>query len=167
MTCLSRSLCLAGLAAGLALPALGEASAVARYNDWTVFTDTNAGETVCYAATQATDKAPKAADHGDVWFYVTNWRSGRGANQPSMKVGYELRETVPPKARIGRSSFSLFSVGREAFADDSDDPKIVRALKRGAELRVEAVSARNTKVAYHFSLKGSSKAIDKAAAACR
>jgi invasion protein IalB len=162
-----RSISLTGLAIAFALPVMADASAIANYNDWTVFSDTSAGETVCYAATQATDKAPKAADHGDVWFYVTNWRSGRASNQPSIKVGYELREDVPPKARIGRSTYSLFSSGREAFADDSDDARIVRALKKGSELRVEAVSARNTKVSYHFSLKGSSKAIEKAAASCR
>lgn len=167
MTHLLRILCMSGIAASLAVPAIADASAVARYNDWTVFTDRSAGETVCYAATPATDKAPKSADHGDVWFYVTSWKSGRARNQPSMKVGYELREDLPPKARIGRTSISMFGAGREAFADDSDDPKLVRALKKGSELRVEAVSKRNTKVAYHFSLKGSSNAIEKAASTCR
>jgi invasion protein IalB len=155
------------VAASLSLPALADASAVARYNDWTVFTDESAGETICYAATAAKDKAPKAAEHGDVWFYVTNWKSGRANNQPSLKVGYDLREEMEPKAKIGRSSFSMFGVGREAFADDGDDRKLVNALKKGSELRVEAVSKRNTKTAYHFSLKGSSKAIEKAAATCR
>ena len=88
-------------------------------------------------------------------------------NQPSLKVGFDLREDMAAKASIGRSSWTLFSVGQEAFADDSDDRRIVDALKKGSELRVEAVSARNTQVAYHFSLKGSADAIDKAAAICR
>lgn len=152
----------------LAAPlALAEPTAVGRYKDWSVFTDTTDGETICYAATPATDKAPKNADHGDVWFYVTSWKSGRARNQPSLKVGYNLREDMAPKAQVGRSSWTLFSVGREAFADDSDDSRIVTALKKGSELRVQAVSARNTQVAYHFSLSGSAAAIDKAAATCR
>ena len=70
-------------------------------------------------------------------------------------------------ARIGRSDWTLFGVGREAFAQDSDDARLVRQLKRGSELRVEATSARNTRVTYHFSLAGSSAAIDRAAAVCR
>ncbi|MCA8890630.1 MAG: hypothetical protein KDA56_02130 [Hyphomonas sp.] len=152
----------------LAAPlAAADPVAVGRYKDWAVFTDTNAGETICYAATQATDKAPKSADHGDVWFYVTSWKSGRARNQPSLKVGYGLREDLAPKLRVGRSAWSMFGAGSEAFADDKDDPRIVSALKKGSELRVEAVSQRNTQVAYHFSLSGSSAAIDKAAAACR
>ncbi|MEM6539362.1 MAG: invasion associated locus B family protein [Pseudomonadota bacterium] len=142
-------------------------SVVRQYTDWVVFTQDIGGERLCYAATQATDKAPRTADHGDVWFYVSNWQSGKARNQPSLKVGYELRGDLPGKARIGRSDWTLFGVGREAFAQDSDDIQLVRQLKRGNELRVEATSARNTRVTYHFSLSGSSAAIDRAASACR
>lgn len=155
-------------AAALMAPAgLAEPTAIGRYKDWSVFTETSDGETICYAATPATDKAPRSVDHGDVWFYVTNWKSGRARNQPSLKVGYNLREDLAPKASVGRSTWTLFGVGREAFADDSDDARIVSALRKGSELRVEAVSSRNTQVAYHFSLSGSAAAIDKAAAICR
>lgn len=142
-------------------------SVVRQYSDWIVFTEDIGGERLCYAATQATDKAPRSADHGDVWFYVSNWRSGKARNQPSLKVGYELRGDLPGKAKIGRADWSLFGVGREAFAQDADDAPLVRQLKRGSELRVEATSARNTRVTYHFSLAGSSNAIDRAASICR
>ncbi len=141
-------------------------SALGQYRDWTVFKDTIDGETLCFAATPATDKAPRAADHGDVWFYVSSWRSGRARNQPSLKVGFDLRADLPGKAQIGRQNWTLYGVGPEAFAQDDDDPRLVRALKRGRELRVEATSWRNTRVTYHFSLSGSSSAIDRAAAAC-
>ncbi|MBU1288361.1 MAG: invasion associated locus B family protein [Alphaproteobacteria bacterium] len=157
-----------GLFLAIAVPcAMAQPTAIGRYNDWSVFTDTISGETVCYAATPATDKAPASANHGEVWYYVTNWKSGRARNQPSLKVGFKLRESTGAKASVGRSSWSLFSVGQEAFADDSDDKRIIDALKKGSELRVEAVSERNTQVAYHFSLKGSAAAIDKASAICR
>lgn len=160
---------LLGLAvAGLAAEALAAApTAVARFKDWTVFTVEAEGETICFAATEATDKAPRAVSHGDVWFYVTSWKSGRGRNQPSLKVGYELRDDMPTRARVGRSTWTLFNAGQEAFADDSDDAALVRGLERGSELRIEAVSGRNTAVAYHFSLAGSASAIERAEAVCR
>lgn len=137
-----------------------------QYSDWIVFTEDVGGERLCYAATQATDKAPMSADHGEVWFYVSNWRSGKARNQPSLKVGYELRGDLPGKAKIGRADWNLFGVGTEAFAQDSDDTALVRQLKRGRELRVEATSSRNTRVTYHFSLTGSSSAIDRANSIC-
>ena len=165
---LFRCTMLALIATGLIGPvAVAAPKAVGKFKDWTVFTETVDGEALCYAATQATDKAPKTATHGDVWFYVSNWRSGRARNQPSLKVGYELRGDLPGKAKIGRSNWSLFGIGQEAFAQDQDDAKIVRKLKSGQELRVEATSARNTRVTYHFSLAGSSAAIDRASSACR
>jgi hypothetical protein len=40
-------------------------------------------------------------------------------------------------------------------------------LKKGQELRVEAASVKDARTAYHFSLKGSRDAIDKARALCR
>lgn len=160
-----------GLALAVACAMIGDAfanpTAIARFKDWTVFTSDVDGERICYAATEATDRAPVSANHGDVWFYVTSWESGRARSQPSLKVGYELRPDVPPSARIGRANWTLFSSGNEAFAADEDDPQLVRALKRGSELRIEAVSERDTQVAYHFSLAGSSTAIDRAASSCR
>lgn len=158
---------LGSLALATTLTVSATPSVVRQYSDWVVFTEDIGGERLCYAATQATDKAPKSAEHGDVWFYVSNWRSGKARNQPSLKVGYELRGDLPGKAKIGRADWTLFGIGREAFAQDSDDPALVRQLKRGSELRVEATSTRNTRVTYHFSLKGSASAIDRAAGACR
>ncbi len=151
----------------LQLDAAAAPTALARFKDWTVYTDQNGGELICYAATSATDKAPRTADHGDVWFYVTSSRSGARRSQPSLRVGYELRADVPGQASVGRSKWPLFGAGPEAFAMDEDDPNLVRAIKRGRELRVEAVSSRNTSVAYHFSLAGSADAVERAETACR
>jgi len=170
MPAFSRSLKLfsvIGAASVCAAGAFAAPSAVGQFKNWVVYTDTIDGQTVCYAATEATDKAPKSSDHGDVFFYVTNWKSGAARGQPSLKVGFNLQEERPSRARIGRASWNMFSVAREAFAHDDDDPKIVSALKKGSELRVEAVSERGTAVTYHFSLSGSSAAIDRARSACR
>lgn len=155
------------LVLAIGMTAQASPSVVNQYKDWVVFTEDSGGEKLCYAATKATDMAPKSADHGDVWFYVSNWQSGKARNQPSIKVGYDLRGDLPGKAKIGRSDWSLFGVGREAFAQDGDDTALVRQLKRGNELRVEATSNRNTRVTYHFSLSGSSSAIERAASVCR
>ena len=151
----------------LAAPAIADPVAQGRFKDWAVFTETVAGDLICYAATEAQSKSPSKVSHGDVWFYVTSWKSGKAKAQPSLKVGYDFKEGSSPKARIGRSSWTLFPASMEAFAEDSDDPAIVAALRKGADLIVDATSARGTKVSYRFSLSGSASAIDKAADACR
>ena len=154
----------------LAFPmtAVAQPVAVANYRDWSVFTETVDGDTVCYAATAADDLAPKSVEHGEVHFYVSTWKSGAARAQPSLKAGQELRPDLAVTAQVGRQKWTMFSAGREAFALDSDDPALVAALKRGSELRIEAVTTQgDTRVTYHFSLAGSTDAIDKAAAICR
>ena len=150
-----------------ATPALAEPTAVGRFKDWAVFTETVEGDLVCYAATEALTKSPSKANHGAVWYYVTSWKSGKAKAQPSIKVGFDFKSSSSPKAKIGRSSWTLFPAGREAFAEDADDPAIVEALRKGANLVVEGTSARGTSVSYKFSLSGSATAIDKAAEACK
>ncbi|RIJ24292.1 hypothetical protein D1224_08635 [Henriciella barbarensis] len=163
-----RIVAIAALFSAIVIPAAQAApTAMGRYDNWTVFTETVGGEKLCYAATEATDKAPQSANHGDVWFFVSNWASGKARSQPSLKVGYDLRADLPARASVGRSGWTLYGVGGEAFAQDRDDSQIVNALRRGSELHVEAVSSRNTQVSYHFSLSGSAAAIDKASSLCR
>ena len=162
-----RSLAIVIAALLLAAPASAEKKAVGRFKDWAVFTETVDGELICYAATEATSKAPSRANHGAVWYYVTSWKSGKATNQPSLKTGFNFKDGSSPKAKVGRSSWTLVPAGPELFAENEDDPAIVSALRSGASLTVEGTSARGTSVSYTVSLSGSATAIDKAAEACR
>lgn len=166
-TKLLRPLSLVIAAALLAGSAAAEPKAVGKFKEWSVFTEEKGGDLVCYAVTQASSKAPSSVKHGDVWYYVTSWKSGQARNQPSLRVTYDLSTSKAPKTAVGRSSWQMFSAGSEAFADDADDPRIVDALRKGSSLTVTAQSARGTNVTYRFSLSGSSDAIEKAEAACR
>ncbi len=148
------------------LPAAAQPSAVGQFQDWAVFTEDRGDDTLCFAATRASTSAPRNVRHGDVWFYVSYWKSGVALAQPSLKVGYDLDTGRTPRLSVGRSQWTLFTAGGEAFASDADDPRIVEAVRRGAQMQVEARSARGTNVSYRFSLRGSGNAIDRASQAC-
>jgi invasion protein IalB len=156
------------IGAGFLAPnAQAQQEAQGQFRDWAVFTERRGDDLVCYASTPATSKAPGSVNHGDVWYHVTSWRSGAARNQPNVKVGYNFREGSTPRLTIGRSSWTNFVVGSEAFADDADDPRIVSAIRGGSTMTLTATSARGTNVTYRFSLSGSAAAIDKAAELCR
>ena len=148
-------------------PALAQSKAVGRYNDWRVYTEGEGRNLVCFATVEASDKAPKSIDHGEVVFYVTAWKSGAATSQPSLRVGYKLRTDIAPSAVIGRERFAMYAAGEEAFVKDDRDKALVEAMKKGSELRVEAASVKDARTAYHFSLKGSREAIDKARSLCK
>jgi len=164
--CLAAGLILTGLVVA-PLAATAEVKAIGRYRDWRVFTENAGKDLICFAAVEAEDKAPKSADHGEVNFYVATWKSGSAANQPSLRVGYELRTDIAPEAIIGRERFKMYAAGDEAFVTDDRESALIAALKKGTELRIEAASVKDRRTAYHFSLKGSTDAIEKARSLCR
>lgn len=147
--------------------AYGQSKAVGRYNDWRVYTEGEGRNLVCFATVEASDMAPKSVNHGEVVFYVTAWKSGAATSQPSLRVGYSLRTDIAPAAIVGRDRFAMYASGPEAFVKDDRDKALVEALKHGSELRVEAASVKDARTAYHFSLKGSKDAIDKARSLCK
>lgn len=147
--------------------AVADSKAIGRYNDWRVYTEGEGRNLVCFATVEANDKAPKAATHGEVVLYVAVWKSGASRGQVSLRVGYDLRTDIAPTAIVGRDRFAMVASGREAFLKDDRDSTLIAALQKGQELRVEAASVKDARTAYHFSLKGSRDAIDKARALCK
>ncbi len=149
------------------LTAAADSKAIGRYNDWRVYTEGEGRSLVCFATVEANDKAPKAADHGEVVFYVAVWKSGASKGQVSLRVGYNLRTDIAPTAIVGRDRFAMVATGQEAFLKEDRDSTLIAALQKGQELRVEAASVKDARTAYHFSLKGSRDAIDKAKSLCK
>lgn len=148
-------------------PAVAEVKAIGRYKEWRVYTEGSGSSLVCFAATPASDLAPKSVSHGEVSFYVATWKGKPSTNQTSLKVGYTLRTDIAPTAVIGRERFAMYAAGQEAFVEDAREKTLLAAIKKGTELRIEAASVKDARTAYHFSLKGSTEAIDKARALCR
>ena len=161
------ALLLAATTAMSAPAAFAQSKAVGRYNDWRVYTEGEGRALICFATVEASDMAPKSVNHGEVVFYVTAWKSGAAVNQPSLRVGYALRTDIAPVAIIGRDRFTMYASGTEAFVKDDRDRELVEGLKHGSELRVEAASVKDARTAYHFSLKGSKDAIEKARTLCK
>lgn len=157
------------LAAACAVPALAQQEPEFRgeYSDWRVFTRSTEAGLVCYALSRPSDSAPRAHDHGTVYFLVASWQSGAVEEQPSLLVGYDLRPTSPPEVRVGSDRYDMFTDGQEGFLDDlEDEPDLVRAMKRGSTMRVTATTAAGVATSYEFSLSGVTAALDRVEALC-
>jgi len=142
-------------------------SLLSRHDSWEVYTQELDGDRLCYAITEPTDAAPSNVEHGNVGFLVATWRSGAATEQPMLSVGYPLRLGAPTSARVGSDRFQMFTDGADAFVDaDADEPRLVRAMKRGYTLRLETVSQRGTQTTYEFSLRGVTAALRAVSNAC-
>ena len=161
---------LSGLAAsfstGVAVAQQPEAKAT--FRDWSVFVRETDGDKICFAATEAEDKSPKSVNHGDVFFLIATWKSGVAKEQPSLMTGYSLNAKPEPTLRIGSDKWAMYASDNEAFIEaSSEEGRLVRAMRQGADMRVSAVSQRGTATSYVISLRGVSAALDRAAAECR
>lgn len=142
--------------------------AKATYRDWSVFVREVDGEKICFAATEATDKSPKSVNHGDIFFLIATWASGAAKEQPSLMTGYALNAKPEPTLRIGSDKWDMYVSENEAFIEEaSEEDRLIRAMRRGADMRVSALSQRGTATSYVISLRGVSAALDRAAAECR
>ena len=98
---------------------------------------------------------------------MSSWADGSADEQPSFLAGYPLKPASPPRARVGGDRYTMFVSDREGFLEESgDEDRLVRAMRRGAVLRVEAVSMRGTATVYEFSLSGVTAALEAVETLC-
>jgi len=156
--------------AAMAMPVTAQAAEPkleGTFTDWTVYSRSEAGDKICYAIAEPKSKSPTSVNHGDIYFMVSNWRSGAAKEQPSFLAGYSLKKNRSPEARVGSAKYKMFVAENEGFIESgSDERALVSKMRAGATMQVKAVSARGTNVNYSFSLKGITAALKKARAIC-
>ena len=154
-------------AAPIAAQETAEPAFQGEHRDWRVFTRGEGEERVCYAMSRPTEALPGNVDHGEVFFLVSSWASGAAQEQPSFLAGYGLRPDSPPRARVDATTVRMFVDQAEGFVEDPDEEDdLIRAMRRGSAMRVEAVSARGTATVYEFSLLGVTAALEQVEALC-
>ncbi|MEZ5894194.1 MAG: invasion associated locus B family protein [Parvularculaceae bacterium] len=157
-----------GIAVSFAPVSAQQPEAKAAFRDWSVFVREVGGDKICFAATEALDKSPKSVNHGDVFFIVATWKSGSAKEQPSLMTGYALNTKPEPTIRIGSDKWEMYSSDNEAFIESaSEEDRLIAAMRRGADMRISAVSQRGTATSYVISLRGVSLALDRAAQECK
>lgn len=155
----------------LALPATAQASdprLVGTFGDWATYSRTVGNEKICYVLAKPKALAPRNVRHGDVYFMVANWKSGKAKEQPSLLTGFPLKTNRAPSAKVGRTKVSMYVSQNEAFIESRrNEARLVKSMRAGSTMQVSAVSQRGTNVSYDFSLKGITAALKKAKASCQ
>lgn len=142
--------------------------------DWNVFAEPPAKPSECWGVaipkeTVNTDSSGriKAVKRGDILLFVTFRRDG-SAGEVSFTGGYPFAENSFVKLTIGDTEFEMFTEGEWAWpASDSDDSKILAAMKRGASAALTGRSSRGTVTKDSFSLFGFTAAMDSAENFCK
>ena len=139
------------LAAGLSLTAGGAAAqynpqSLGDFRDWTAWVDGKGDSKVCFIASKPKSVAPKGANRGEIYFYVTHRPSRNVKGEVAVRIGYPFAKGQEGIIRIGSREFALkFDGDRGWPTPATEDPRVVQAMKAGAKMTVSGISQRGTK----------------------
>ena len=136
--------------------------AIGRFEDWTAATNTEGGQSICYAFTRANHSTPAVPGRGDVVLTVTQRASGRDAVAISAGFAYPANAAVT--VQVDQTALEFYPAGRSAFARDGH--ATVSTFGRGHQVTARAPGPHNAAVADTFSLRGFGKAYEAISKAC-
>lgn len=157
---------------GVTAHAQGQSSnLVAEKSDWSVFEDTNPKECWGVAVPDNTvntrDGRVVAVSRGDILLMVLYRPTANANAQVTFNGGYPFASDSKVNISISGTDFGLFTDGEWAWPEnETEDAKIVAAMKKGADAVVTGVSTRGTKTKDTFSLRGFTAALEEAQKRC-
>lgn len=151
----------------LAAAAANAQEALGAFDDWTAFTDKSSGKQICYVGSKPKKSEGNYTKRGDAYVLVTHRPADKVTGEVSFEAGYTFKSDSAPVVTIGGRTFTLFSKGSNAWANDAAaDRALVAAMKAGAEMVVKGTSSRGTLTTDTYSLSGFTAAYTAIGKAC-
>jgi len=142
---------------------------VGQYGDWGAYTATPGGKKVCFALSKPkSQKASKDDVKRDAaYLFIATRPSERVKDEVSVIVGYPLNAKDDATAQVGSATFAMFGQNDGAWIKNAaEEPRLVDAMRKGAELIIKGKSARGTETTDTYSLMGVSNALERVAKEC-
>ncbi len=163
--------CVALICAGTVVSAQESRNRVAAHTDWSVFEADDPKQCWSVSSPKETvntkDGRVVAVRRGDILLFVSYIPGSGVKGQVSFTGGYPFRDGSTVSMTVGGTTFELFTDGEMAWsASDSDDARIISALKRGADATLVGTSSRGTRTEDKFSLFGFTAAVEEAETRC-
>jgi hypothetical protein len=165
-----------GLLALLSSPAVAaeRTKPVQTFSDWRLFVESQGVGKTCYLASEPRSSAPANVKRGDTYLVVSHRPTQGVRGEISVRIGYPFSATSMPFANVGSDSFDFITgVKAQNGADEwswiedlKQQPRLLRAMKRGNELVFKGTSARGTLTTDSYSLRGVTAAMKALDAAC-
>ncbi len=136
--------------------------------DWKAYVLTESDQKVCYMVSEPKKQEGKYSTRGKVFALVTHRPSEDTKDVFSFIAGYSYKSGASVTLKIDSQSFTLFTQGDTAWAEDPQtDKKISQLIRSGSKLTVVGTSSRGTLTTDTFSLKGSGIAYKAISKECR
>jgi len=150
-----------------------QATLLGQFGDWGAYTAAPNGQKICFALskpTSMTDNPPNRRNASmAVYLFVSSRPADKVKDEISVLVtNYVFKSAAEASATVGGASFSLHTQNDGAWVKAAaDEPKLIDAMRKGADLVVKSQTSRGTATTDTFSLKGISQALDRVAQECQ
>ncbi len=142
------------------------------YKDWSAYTTGSGDSKTCYALSQPKSMSPSNVTRDPVFFLVSDWPGRKAKAEVEVVPGYPYKDSSKATVQVGSDKFTLFTKnegggdGNAWVEAKADEPRLVDAMRRGAQMIVTGTSSRGTLTKDVYSLSGISNALDKIHSAC-
>ena len=159
-------------AATAAAPAAGDAqpALLGQYGDWGAYTASPGGNKVCFALAKpkTTKTKPAGRKRDPSYVFVATRPAENVKNEVSVIIGYSFKTSSDATAEVGTEKFAMYTQNDGAWIKNvAEEPRMVDAMRKGADLTVKGTSGRGTTSTDQYSLKGLAQALDKIEQECK
>ncbi len=167
---ISRSLMLA--IAGVLSVAVSSARAedvakLATLIDWSLYTDAKSPHQFCFVTSEPKSSEPADTAREAPRIYISAWPAEGIKSELSVRLGFPPKKASEVAASVAPASFKLFFADERAYIQDqTQELKLVDAMKKGSKLTVSATTATGTAVTDTYSLAGLGQALQELQKTC-
>ncbi|GIL00584.1 MAG: hypothetical protein BroJett030_04830 [Alphaproteobacteria bacterium] len=145
-------------------------SLLGQFGDWGAYAAAAGGRKVCYAlskpASQQTNPPNRPRD--PAYFMVSTRPAENVRDEVFIMIGYPFKPGSEASVEIGSAKYAMYTQNDGAWVKNAaEEPRMVDALRKGADAVVVGTSSRGTVSTDRYSLKGLTQALDRAAQECR
>ena len=138
-----------------------------KFKDWESFSLSKEGVKICFAQSIPIVRAPKKLKRESSRLFVSFRPAENVKNEVSVTNGYEFKLKAPVAAKSGKKTYNLFSKGRFAWTEDSEeDQKLISTMRKASRLMIIGNSEKGEETTDHYSMMGFTKAYNASKKNC-
>ena len=145
---------------GTLMPAAAQPVQMLAEKDWVAYRVDEGGKRTCFISSVPTKSFGKydPANRGETRVYVSHGPAPEERNVVQFLAGYKHKQRTDLKVTIDKRTFTLFTLEGRSYAEsEEDDVAMIKAMKRGSNMKVVGISSRGTKTTDTYSLAGFTK----------
>lgn len=144
-----------------------DVSKLATLIDWVLYTDAKTPHQFCFVTSEPKSSEPADTAREAPRIYISAWPAEGIKGEVSVRLGFPPKRASEISASIEPASFKLFSADERAYVQDqTQELKLVDAMKKGSKLTVSATTATGTAVTDTYSLTGLGQALQELQKTC-